>query len=144
MEIVRMEAAHIPQIAALERLCFSEPWSERSLLEETENPAAYFIVAVEDGAVRGYAGMHTVLGESYVDNIAVFPAYRGRGIGRALTQALIARARAADGAFITLEVRASNRAAIALYTALGFEKVGVRPNFYMAPREDAALFTLRF
>lgn len=144
MEIVRMQPAHVPQIAALEQLCFSEPWSESALQEEIENPAAYFVAAVEDGAVRGYAGMHTVLGESYVDNIAVFPEYRGKGIGRALTQALIDQARAADGVFITLEVRASNRTAIALYTALGFEKVGVRPNFYTAPREDATLFTLRF
>ena len=87
MEIVRMAACHIPQIAALERLCFSEPWSEKSLSEEIENPAAYFIAAVENGAVLGYAGMHTVLGESYVDNIAVLPAHRGRGIGRALTAA---------------------------------------------------------
>ena len=88
-----MAACHIPQIAALERLCFSEPWSEKSLSEEIENPAAYFIAAVENGAVLGYAGMHTVLGESYVDNIAVLPAHRGRGIGRALTAALVGHAR---------------------------------------------------
>ena len=114
MEIVRMAACHIPQIAALERLCFSEPWSEKSLSEEIENPAAYFIAAVENGAVLGYAGMHTVLGESYVDNIAVLPAHRGRGIGRALTAALVGHARA-GGAFITLEVRASNVPAVSLY-----------------------------
>ena len=99
MEIVRMQACHVPQIAALERRCFSEPWSEKSLLEETENPAAYFIAAVEAGDVLGYAGMHTVLGESYVDNIAVLPAHRGKGIGRALTASLIGRAQAAGGAF---------------------------------------------
>lgn len=144
MEIVRMQACHVPQIAALERLCFSEPWSEKSLLEETENSAAYFIAAVEAGDVLGYAGMHTVLGESYVDNIAVLPAHRGKGIGRALTASLIGRAQADGGAFITLEVRASNRPAVSLYTSLGFEQAGVRRNFYTAPREDALIFTLRF
>ena len=143
MEIVRMAACHIPQIAALERLCFSEPWSEKSLSEEIENPAAYFIAAVENGAVLGYAGMHTVLGESYVDNIAVLPAHRGRGIGRALTAALVGHARA-GGAFITLEVRASNVPAVSLYASLGFEKAGVRRGFYKAPREDALIFTLYF
>ena len=144
MEIVRMQACHVPQIAALERLCFSEPWSEKSLLKETENPAAYFIAAVEAGDVLGYAGMHTVLGESYVDNIAVFPAHRGKGIGRALTASLIGRAQEDGGAFITLEVRASNRPAVSLYTSLGFEQAGVRRNFYTALREDALIFTLRF
>ena len=144
MEIVPMRREHVPQIAALERLCFSQPWSETSLLEELENPAAHFIAAVEAGDVLGYAGMHTVLGESYVDNIAVLPAHRGKGVGRALTEALIAQARAADGVFLTLEVRASNRPAIALYASLGFEPAGVRPNFYAAPREDALLFTLNF
>ena len=136
MEIVRMAACHIPQIAALERLCFSEPWSEKSLSEEIENPAAYFIAAVENG-------MHTVLGESYVDNIAVLLAHRGRGIGRALTAALVGHARA-GGAFITLEVRASNVPAVSLYASLGFEKAGVRRDFYKAPREDALIFTLYF
>ena len=143
MEIVRMAACHIPQIAALERLCFSEPWSEKSLSEEIENPAAYFIAAVENGAVLGYAGMHTVLGESYVDNIAVLPAHRGRGIGRALTAALVGHARA-GGAYMTLEVRASNVPAVSLYASLGFEKAGVRRDFYKAPREDALIFTLYF
>ena len=131
MEIVRMAACHIPQIAALERLCFSEPWSEKSLSEEIENPAAYFIAAVENGAVLGY------------DNIAVLPAHRGRGIGRALTAALVGHARA-GGAFITLEVRASNVPAVSLYASLGFEKAGVRRDFYKAPREDALIFTLYF
>ena len=144
MQIVSMTAEHVSRLAALEKLCFSEPWSEKSLLEEIDNPAACFLVAVRENEVLGYGGMHTVLGESYVDNIAVFPAHRGKGIGRALTAALIGRAQADGGAFITLEVRASNRPAVSLYTSLGFEQAGVRRNFYTAPREDALIFTLRF
>ena len=142
MEIVRMQACHVPQIAALERLCFSEPWSEKSLLEETENPAAYFIAAVEAGGVLGYAGMHTVLGESYVDNIAVDPACRRQGVGTALVTALREAARARGGEFLSLEVRPSNTGAVALYTGLGFQSVGRRKNFYTQPVEDALLLTL--
>lgn len=144
MQIVSMTAEHVSRLAELEKLCFSEPWSEKSLTEEIDNPAACFLVAMQQDEVLGYGGMHTVLGESYVDNIAVFPAHRGKGIGRALTAALIGRAQADGGAFITLEVRASNRPAVSLYTSLGFEQAGVRRNFYTAPREDALIFTLHF
>ena len=139
-----MSAAHTVRLAALERLCFSEPWSENALAEEIENPAACFLTAVENDEVLGYAGMHTVLGESYVDNIAVFPEHRGRGVGRALTQALIDRAKATNGAFITLEVRASNYDAIALYGTRGFRGVGRRKNYYEHPREDAIIMTREF
>ena len=144
MQIIPMTAAHTAKLAELEKLCFSEPWSEKALLEEIDNPAAYFIAAVEGDAVLGYGGMHTVLGESYIDNIAVFPEHRGRGVGRAVTRALIEKAKENDGVFITLEVRASNTPAIALYTALGFETVGVRKRFYTNPDEDALIMTLSF
>ena len=82
MKIIRMTAEHTAKLAELEKLCFSEPWSEKAFLEETDNPAAFFVVAVEGDEILGYGGMHTVLGESYIDNIAVFPQYRGRGAGR--------------------------------------------------------------
>lgn len=80
---------------SLEKLCFSEPWSEKSLTEEIDNPAACFLVAMQQDEVLGYGGMHTVLGESYVDNIAVFPEFRGHGVGRTLMAALIEKARKA-------------------------------------------------
>lgn len=73
MQIVSMTAEHVSRLAELEKLCFSEPWSEKSLTEEIDNPAACFLVAMQQDEVLGYGGMHTVLGESYVDNIAVFP-----------------------------------------------------------------------
>ena len=144
MEIIRMTATHTAKLAELETLCFSEPWSEKALSEEIDNPAAYFVTAVEGDTVLGYGGMHTVLGESYIDNIAVFPEYRGRGVGRAITQALIDRAKADDGLFNTLEVRTSNTPAIGLYAALGFETAGVRKRFYTDPEEDGLIMTLSF
>lgn len=144
MEIIRMQTDHTAKLAELEKLCFSEPWSEKALLEEIDNPAAYFVAAVEGEEILGYGGMHTVLGESYIDNIAVFPQHRGRGAGRAVTRALIEKAKENGGVFITLEVRASNTPAIGLYTALGFEKAGVRRRFYTNPEEDGLIMTLSF
>ena len=162
MQIVSMTAEHVSRLAELEKLCFSEPWSEKSLTEEIDNPAACFLVAMQQDevlgyggmhtvlgyggmhTVLGYGGMHTVLGESYVDNIAVFPEFRGHGVGRTLMEALIEKARENGGVFITLEVRTSNLPAIAMYRSLGFTEAGVRRNFYTEPREDALIFTLSF
>ena len=99
MQIVSMTAEHVSRLAELEKLCFSEPWSEKSLTEEIDNPAACFLVAMQQDEVLGYGGMHTVLGESYVDNIAVFPEFRGHGVGRTLMAALIEKARENGGVF---------------------------------------------
>ena len=140
--LTEMREEHIGAIAGLEKICFSEPWSENSLREEIENPDAFFIAAVtDDGSVAGYAGMHISVDGSYVDNIAVFPEYRKSGVGEALTRALIWKALSA-GEFITLEVRESNLPAVRLYEKLGFEPVGKRRNFYSSPREDAVIYTL--
>ena len=144
MQIVSMTAEHVSRLAELEKLCFSEPWSEKSLTEEIDNSAACFLVAMQQDEVLGYGGMHTVLGESYVDNIAVFPEFRGHGVGRTLMAALIEKARENGGVFITLEVRTSNLPAIAMYRSLGITEAGVRRNFYTEPREDALIFTLSF
>ena len=144
MEIVRLQKEHCEILAELEKLCFSHPWSQRAIEDEVHNSNAYFVTAVDGDKILGYGGMHCTHQECYVDNIAVFPAHRGKGIGRALTASLIGRAQADGGAFITLEVRASNRPAVSLYTSLGFEQAGVRRNFYTALREDALIFTLRF
>ena len=133
------------QIAQLEKLCFSEPWSERQLLETMEDPKGVLYVAVQDddGQVLGYAGLHDIVGEGYVDNIAVFPQFRAQGIGEALTRALIEYMRCASLEFLTLEVRASNLPAISLYEKLGFRQEGRRKNFYRHPTEDARIMTLR-
>ena len=76
MEIARMEAGQVPAVAALERQCFSEPWSERTLAQELENPRAAFWAASEGGRLAGYAGMHRVLDEGYIANVAVDAAFR--------------------------------------------------------------------
>lgn len=141
MQIFPMQEHHIDDLARLEQMCFSQPWSRTALLEEIKNPSAVFRVAEEDGCTLGYAGMHVVCGEGYIDNIAVFPEARRKGVARQLINSLIEWLREQEGAFLTLEVRPSNAAAVSLYRSLGFQEVGRRPHFYTGPTEDALLMT---
>ena len=144
-DIIPMTVEHIPQVAALERKCFSAPWSERMLREHLDNECAATLVALgEDGTVLGYAGILVVLDEGYITNIAVEPAYRRQGIARELLQVFERFALGNKLAFLTLEVRASNAAARALYTKEGYEEVGCRKNYYDYPKEDAIVMTKVF
>ena len=139
MILTNMESRHVPQVAALEKMCFCDPWSENSVASELENPLSRWLVAVEGEQVLGYVGSQTVLDESDMMNLAVDPAFRRRGIARALVLALIEQLREMGSRQLTLEVRASNESAQALYAQLGFERVGRRKNYYLNPREDALI-----
>lgn len=139
-----MEKSDLRGVARLERECFSQPWSESGLGVAMDNGRSVFIVARRGGRLAGYAGMQCVLDEGYVENVAVFESERRSGVGRALLDALTRAAREKGLRFLTLEVRASNSAAIALYAAGGFERVGMRRGFYDNPREDAVLMTRFF
>ncbi len=120
----------------LERLCFADPWSESSLALLLSETALGFVVCDGERAVA-YAGMLCVAGEGQITNVAVHPDYRRRGLGRTAVEALLQYAREHDFFEISLEVRASNRAAIALYENLGFSVGGTRRSFYQKPTEDA-------
>lgn len=139
MTIERMTGAHVSQVAALEKLCFSDPWSEKSVASELNNPLSLWLVALEGDTVAGYVGSQSVMGESDMMNVAVHPDYRRRGIARALICALMDGLRERGNRCLTLEVRASNTSAIALYEKLGFAQVGRRPNYYRNPKEDALI-----
>ena len=111
------------------------------LTEALFDAQASFIVAEsEDGGLLGYAGLHVVLDEGYIDNVAVDPACRRQGIADALIDTFV-RFGAARLAFLTLEVRAGNAPAIALYEKHGFYEVGRRKGYYDDPKEDAILMT---
>lgn len=143
-QIIPMTPAQLPQAAALERACFSHPWTEEMLQQELWNEAAVIIVALrEDGVVLGYAGLQTVLDEGYINNVAVAANVRRQGIADELIAAFV-RFGQAKLAFLTLEVRASNAPAIALYMKHGFAQVGRRRGYYDDPKEDAILMTLEF
>ena len=139
MNITEMKACHVAQVAQLEAICFSDPWSENSIASELNNALSYWLVAQEDGVVVGYIGSQTVFPESDVMNVAVHPDYRRKGIGAMLVEALITHLRNNRCESLTLEVRASNESAIALYEKLGFEQVGLRKNYYRNPKENALI-----
>ena len=139
MRITLMESAHVSQVAQLEKLCFSAPWSENSISSELTNPLSCWLVALDGDRVAGYVGSQTVLDESDMMNIAVDPQYRRQGIAQALVEELVKCLARKGSLCLTLEVRASNAGAIALYGKLGFVQVGLRKNYYRNPREDAMI-----
>ena len=141
IEIKKMTSSHIGEIARLEKECFSSPWSEDGLKTELDNNFARFFVAFSGDEIAGYIGSHNVLGEVYITNVAVFPEFRRKGVGKALVEFLANEMKAENAEFVTLEVRRSNQNAISLYEKCGFQKVGERRNFYEKPIEDAILMT---
>ena len=145
VRIVPMTAEHLDEVAELERLCFSDPWSRNLLSEALKNDLSAYLVALDDaGHVAGYAGLTVVLDEGSIDNIAVRPDCRRQGVAAQLLQIFLDFAQGNKLAFLTLEVRASNYAAIALYGSRGFRAVGRRKNYYEHPTEDALIMTRTF
>ena len=137
IQIVKMEECHVAQVAELEKTCFHDPWSEKSIASELNNPLSFWLVAVHGDAVVGYVGSQTVLDASDMMNIAVDPGVRRMGVAESLVDALVSELKDRGSLSLTLEVRASNEPAKALYEKMGFSQVGLRKNYYRNPREDA-------
>ena len=146
INIVPMNADHLEELERLEKICFSRPWSRKMLAEELENQCAAFLVAEDpaNGAVLGYAGVLVMADEGYITNVAVFPEYRRQGIAAQIIKVFCDFAQGNHLAFLTLEVRPTNKAAIELYRSFGFEEVGRRKNYYDLPKEDALILTRYF
>ena len=143
LKVISIEHRHIKDIAMLEKACFSTPWSEETILSAFKNGTRFF-VAEKNGAVLGYVGISAIIDEGYITNIAVFPEYRNMGVATALLNELFYFAKENSLAFISLEVRESNKNAISLYEKFGFLQDGKRKNFYTNPTEDALIMTKRF
>ena len=143
VQIVPMNADHLEELEKLEKICFSRPWSRKMLAEELENQCAAFLVAQDSitGQVMGYAGLLVMADEGYITNVAVFPEYRRQGVAAKIISVFENFARGNKLAFLTLEVRPSNAAAIALYEGFGFREAGRRKNYYDLPKEDALILT---
>ena len=139
MTIRKMGPEHVEQIAELEKLCFSDPWSENSIASELCNPLSLWLVAEAAGTVVGYVGSQTVMDETDMMNIAVHPDYRRRGIAAGLISELVNRLKARGSHILRLEVRQSNAPAITLYERLGFKQLGLRKNYYRNPKENALI-----
>lgn len=139
-QIIVRAATHedIPSLCALEKECFSLPWSEAAFVDFFANGCSYCLVAEVSGAVVGYVGMNLISGEGEITNLAVAASARRLGVASALMNALCK----VDGlSRLMLDVRVSNVAARALYAKCGFTVDGVRKNFYSHPREDAVLMS---
>jgi ribosomal-protein-alanine N-acetyltransferase len=143
MTLKLLTEEHTARVEELERLCFSEPWSEQSLLLLTRDKN-FGVVASEDGEVVAYGGMTCCLDEGCVTNIAVHPEHRRRGLGRSVLVEMLDEAKKRGIRSVFLEVRVSNEAAKALYLSEGFSEIGRRKNFYRAPVEDALAMAYYF
>lgn len=132
----------VPEIARLERECFTTPWTEEIIRSQLSGEGKLMLVAEEGGRFAGYMGLQYVLDEGYISNVCTAPEFRRRGVASALIDETVTRAAALGLSFLSLEVRRSNEPAIRLYGARGFEQVGVRPGYYEKPAEDAIIMNL--
>lgn len=133
----KMALSDVEDVVEIEKACFHNPWTRKSVEKETLNKAAVYIVAQLDGRVRAYAGAWLVIDEAHITNIAVHPDFRGRGFGEAVTCELLSRCKNLGIYYAYLEVRVSNKAAIGLYKKLGFKILSVRKKYYEDNGEDA-------
>lgn len=139
IDYVLMSIEHVSGIAEIEKLCFNDPWSESSIASELGNRLSLWLVAMDGEKVAGYVGSQSVLEEADMMNIAVAPEYRRKGIAQELISRLVSALYDKGVHSLSLEVRASNEPAKALYEKNGFIPVGRRPNYYRNPKEDALI-----
>ena len=143
-EIVPLQSCHIDAVFELEKECFGNPWSRQDLAAQPSNENAHFLAAVSENDVLGYIGIYEYFESCEIANLAVRKDFRRNGIAKALINAAEENAKKRGCEFITLEVRLSNEPALNLYYSLGFEKAGIRKNFYTSPAEDALILTKGF
>ena len=143
MIVSRISESDIPRICEIENRSFTHPWSEASIRSSFDNPSDVFFAAREGDKIMGYCLLSDYGEDGYITNIAVSPEFRRMGVGRELMRFLIDYV-SGRYSFISLEVRASNSPAIALYRQFGFEDAGIRKAYYSSPVEDALIMTRFF
>jgi ribosomal-protein-alanine N-acetyltransferase len=135
-----MTLADLSQVLSIEQASFARPWTRSNFEHElSENPHALNLVARDSGSVSAFLCAYLVAGELMINDLAVDPSSRRRGLGGALLRHAIETARARGCRRATLEVRPSNDAALALYESFGFAVVGSRPGYYTDTNEDGLL-----
>lgn len=130
---------------ALEVELFPDAWSVETFWSELAHvpETRYYVVAEDDGALVGYAGLAAVGHQADVQTVAVAPTAQGHGVGRLLLDDLLAEAGRRQATEVLLEVRAENEAALALYRRSGFERIGVRRGYYQPGGTDALVLRRR-
>ena len=142
-EIQRLEACHLYDVLELERLCFSDPYSLKTLESSLSSERDVSLVCIVDGCVAGYIELGDFIDTLSVNRIATHPDHRKKGVAAALLAKAGETARLKQIGELSLEVRASNLAARSLYEKFGFTLVGKRPNYYRDPKEDAAIYIMK-
>ncbi|MEB3223983.1 MAG: ribosomal protein S18-alanine N-acetyltransferase [Candidatus Sericytochromatia bacterium] len=137
LEIRKMQPADLPRVVEVERACFGERWSLAAFQNELANAQSSYFVSLHAGAIVGYAGYWLILEEAHITTIGTDPTHQGRGFGERMLLHLIEHATRAEAKWLTLEVRVSNQAAIALYEKYGFTSLGRRRGYYHDNHEDA-------
>jgi len=137
--IERMSEEDVDEVARLERLCFSDPWSKRSFEEEIKHRFSIPLVVKSGTKVIGYTCLWFVYDQMEIANFAISPEFRGKGIGRMTMERVLAETEKKGCLTVILSVRESNKAAINLYTKSGFVEVERRKNYYRSPIEDAII-----
>ena len=137
-----MTESDIPRVAELEKMIFTDPWSEKVYRETLALPGVEYVVVTDDEMIVGAAGVRNIVGTGEITNVMLLPEYRGHGTGRKMMQEIIERGKKLGAKDLTLEVRASNTVAQRLYESLGFICEGTRPGFYNNPKEDAGIYWL--
>lgn len=143
LQIDDMRKEDLEQVSTMEAACFSMPWSKKSFEENLNRSDAVYVVARDGDKVLGYCGAYVILNEADINQVAVDPLHRKKGVGGKMLAALLEKLRKAGTDAVTLEVRKSNEAAIALYESMGFVTEGIRKNFYEKPVEDALIMWKR-
>lgn len=144
MIIRDMEINDLDQVMALEKHCFSVPWSRESFKSElTTNKLAHYIVLEIEGMVSGYAGVWYITDEGHITNVCIHKKYRKLGFGKKVVDFMIEKAKINKINHMTLEVRKSNISAIKLYEKKGFKIAGVRSKYYSDNNEDALIMWLK-
>lgn len=138
-----MKEEDIPQVVQIEKDVFSMPWREEDFKEAVYNPKKTFVVAKDDECVVGYCGVHQILDEGEITNVAITDTYRRQGIAGRMLSCLLEIGSSMGISQFTLEVRVGNQGAVKLYENAGFKAEGIRKNFYEKPKEDALIMWKR-
>ena len=141
MTIREMQVEDLTQVMELEESLFSGPWTKEGFFSFLMRDNTLFLVVEENGKILGYCGVLLVLDEGEITNVAVCRQRQREGIGQFLLSGLFLLLRERGIRVLHLEVRESNRTAIRLYERMGFQKDGLRRNYYTDPSEDAVLMT---
>jgi len=130
----------LSQLRAIDCACLGDFWSLEAYQREIENPRSYVLgLTTENHELLGFGCLWAILEEAHITLLAVRPEYQGQGFGKSIVWGLLKKARDRQLEWATLEVRASNQVAIALYESFGFKEIGRRPKYYEVTGEDALM-----